>query len=457
MASVIATSNLKIPSVRESRQMGTDSIFLAGVFSLLFFGPLAFGATEAWSIFVLEAGAATLLALWAGKQYAKGELRLRGNPLYLPMLGLAVIVFVQFAFGWTAYRHDTLSKALLYMAYGLLAFLADQCLQRNSQAKALAVAISAYGTALAGFALIQGLSSNGKLYWVRAPYFGGWIYGPYVNHNHYAGLMEMLVPIPLVFCLTRYADSRIRKVAALGAALMVGTVFFSGSRGGMLAIAVEIVLLAIVLVKMQIGPKAAASLGFFAFLVAVLLVWIGGIELTKRVSTIGTETKQEISGGTRWTIDKDSVRMFAKRPVLGWGFGAFPTAYPRFRSFYTNLVVTDAHNDYLQHLVETGAVGFATMLWFLVALYRSALKKLSDWPNEMTGAVAIACLLGCTGILVHSFIDFNLQIPANAAWFYVLCVLAASPHAIESHRRSRRSRRTQLQDPDFEEPQPAES
>ncbi len=443
MASALASSTLKLPSVRERRKMSTDSVLLAGVFGLLFFGPLAFGALEPWSMFVLEAGVAILFALWLAKQAMTGELTIRANPLYLPMLALATIVIAQFAFGWTAYRHDTFSKAILYVAYGLFAFLASQCLQRSSQAKAVAVAISTFGVALAGFALLQGLSSNGKLYWVRAPHFGGWIYGPYVNHNHYAGLMEMLVPIPLVFCLTRYADSRLQKAGAAAAAVMAGTIFFSGSRGGMLAITAELVFLAVVLLKMYSGTKVAASLGLFAVLVVVLLVWIGGLELSKRVATISSETKQEISGGTRWTIDKDGLRMFEKKPILGWGFGTFPTVYPQFRSFYTNLFVTDAHNDYLQHLVETGILGFATMLWFLVTLYRSAWRKLHDWPNDITGAVTLACLLGCTGILVHSFLDFNLQIPANAAWFYVLCALAASPHAIESHRRIRRARTLQ--------------
>ena len=449
MASALSTTTLKLPTLREKRKMATDSVLLAGVFGLLCFGPLAFGALEAWAIFVLEAGAAILLALWAGKQAAIGELKIRGNPLFLPMLALAVIVLVQLVFGWTAYPHDTISKALLYLAYGLFAFLANQSLQRNSQVRTLAVAISGYGVAVAAFALIQGLSSNGKLYWIRSLRFGGWIYGPYVNHNHYAGLMEMLVPIPLVFCLTRFADSRIRRLAAAGAALMAGTIFISGSRGGMLAITVELVFLGIILVKMQTGAKAAAGVGFFALVVVVLLVWIGGVELTKRVATIGGESKQELSGGTRWTIDRDGLRMFARKPALGWGFGTFPTVYPQFRTFYTDLLVTDAHNDYLQHLIETGVPGFAIMLWFLVSLYRSAWKKLQEWPNEITSAVTFACLLGCTGILVHSFVDFNLQIPANAAWFYVLCVVAASPHAIESNRRKRRARRTETPDPDL--------
>jgi hypothetical protein len=55
-------------------------------------------------------------------------------------------------------------------------------------------------------------------------------------------------------------------------------------------------------------------------------------------------------------------------------------------------------------------------------------------------ATGPSCLSEITGILVHSFIDFNLQIPANAAWFYVLCVLTVSTAPIESHQRVRRVR-----------------
>ena len=58
----------------------------------------------------------------------------------------------------------------------------------------------------------------------------------------------------------------------------------------------------------------------------------------------------------------------------------------------------------------------------------------------------MAALLGCVGILVHSFVDFNLQIPANAALFYVLCAIAASPPLKESQRHRvlrRRSSRTE--------------
>jgi O-antigen ligase len=140
----------------------------------------------------------------------------------------------------------------------------------------------------------------------------------------------------------------------------------------------------------------------------------------------------DLSPGIRLDITKDSLRMFSHRPVWGWGLGTFPTVYPSYRSFYTNLFVNEAHNDYAQLLVETGLLGFGLMLWFLVRLYRYGLPTSRRWEFQWDGAVSLSALLGCTGILLHSFVDFNLQVPANAALFYALCGLAASPLAESS-------------------------
>jgi O-antigen ligase len=261
-----------------------------------------------------------------------------------------------------------------------------------------------------------------------------------VNHNHYAGLMEMLVPIPLVMCQTRFAQGWLRKAAIAAAAVMTGTIFLSGSRGGMLAFVTELVVLGAILLRTWRSPRTTIGLSVFLAIVVGLLVWIGGTELSTRLKTIHTETRTELSGGTRASLYKSSLHLAATKPLLGWGLGTFPVVYPQFGSFYTNLFVNAAHNDYLQLLVETGAAGFLTMLWFLWRLYRNALRKLSNWTEDINGSVALACLLGCTGVLAHSFLDFNLQIPANAAWFYVLAALAASPYQMEMRQRVRRVR-----------------
>jgi O-antigen ligase len=416
-----------------SAQLG--SVLLYGTFSLLMFGPLAFGAVEQWSIFVVEAGAVLLSALWLAKQWLDGEISLLGNPMFLPMGAFGGLIALQLVLRRTAYPHDSIGQGLLYCAYAMLCFLASQSLLRVSQARKIAVILAVYGCLIAGFALLQGVAPNGKLYWMRQPRLGGWIYGPYVNHNHYAGLMELLVPIPLVISLSHLAHEKTRIACGIAAAVMAGTIFLSGSRGGMLAIFVELAVLGIVLSRQKKSMRIAIAAGAFVVVLGSLLVWLGGKELTTRVASISTEARGEISGGMRLSIDRDAIRMFRERPVLGWGLGTFPVVYPQFRSFYTNFFVNEAHNDYLQLLSEMGLLGFATMIWFFVVLFRRIPRKIQQWPSNVSGAVTLACTLGISGILVHSLIDFNLQIPANAALFYVFCTMAASPPLLQRSRK----------------------
>src|SRR5258706_4016988 len=426
---------------RRERAAHAETALLYGIFGLLLFGPLAFGAVEPWSMFLMEAGSAALLLLWIGKQVVEGEMKIRRNPLFLPMGVFGLLIVSQLVFRRSAYRHDTISLALLYSSYAVLCFLAGQTLIRDTQGRTLALVFSLYGATLAGFALLQGISSNGKLYWIRQPRMGGWIYGPYVNHNHYAGLMEMLVPIPLVLALTHLASTRIRAVAAAAAAVMVGTIFLSGSRGGMLAIVAELIILSVLLVKQTRSLRTAIGVGLFLAIVVGLLTWVGGAELSKRIATVGP-LHSEISSDVRTNINRDGLKMFLKKPVLGWGLGTFPVVYPQFRTFYTNFFVNEAHNDYLQLLVEMGLLGFGTMLWFLFTIYTRAVKKIGNWTGEISGAVALACMLGLSGILVQSAVDFNLQIPANAALFYVLCTIAASKPFAQPARKRRAVRST---------------
>jgi O-antigen ligase len=436
VSSALATQPEPAPVARVSRLRLTNTALLAGACAVLLLGPLAFGAVEPWSIFALEACAMLLLGVWASRQWINRELNLSGHVLFRPMAAFFALAVVQWLAGTTAYRHVTYTHLLLYAAYGMLVFVVTQTLRRSSQFDLLAKLFTAYGAVLASFAVLQGMAPNGKLYWIRTLEQGGYIYGPYVNHNHYAGLMEMLTPFPLVLAATHFTNGN-RKIAAAGiAALMAASIFLSGSRGGMAAFVAQMVVLGLLLVrKREGGWKQPVMLGAFLALVIVFLVWMGGNELTRRLISIHSEAREEIGGGVRLSIDRDCLRMLLKRPFLGWGLGAFPIVYPEFRSFYTTFFVNQAHNDYLQLLVETGLAGFSIAVWFLVLVFRRAAGKLENWTESATGALTVAAMLGCVGILVHSFLDFNLQIPANAALFYVLCAIAASPPLQESQRR----------------------
>jgi O-antigen ligase len=404
-------------------------VLALGLCSLLIFAVLAFGAVDEWSTFVFEAGAAALFLVWAGKQVVSRQLKLSKNPLHLPALLFFGLILAQVGLRRSAYGYVTEYEALQYISYGIVLLIGAECIKEEEARKIFAFVMIFFGAGYAFFALVQELTANGKIFWVHSPQFHGSIYGSYVNHDHYAGLMEMLVPLPFVVSMGHLLRGGQRVLVAFCAVLMASTIFLSGSRGGMLAFVLEMVLFAALTVGKRRSPRIALGLTAVCVLILALLIFLGKGQVLGRLG--------DLSPGIRLNITKDSLRMFSQRPIWGWGLGTFPTVYPSFRSFYTNLFVNEAHNDYAQLLVETGLLGFALMLWFVISLYRHGLPTSRRWEFKWDGAVSLAALLGCTGILFHSFVDFNLQIPANAAMFYMLCGLAASGPLAELSKRAR--------------------
>lgn len=429
---VDTSTSVELGTRRRRESGGIGWALVLGLCALLIFGVLAFGAVDEWSTFVLEAGAVILFLSWAAKQLLSGQIELSKNPLFLPTVLFFLLILAQIALRRSAYGYVTKYQTLQYVSYGIVLFIAAECVKEVDSRRLFAKVMVVFGTIYALFSLVQMLSGNGKIFWLHTPKFNSaTIFGSYVNHNHYAGLMEMLTPIPFVLSMGHLLKGGKRALAGFCAALMATTIFLSGSRGGMIAFIFEAILFGALAFGKRRSPRVAlGSMAVCLFILALVFF----LDKGQALSHLG-----DLAPGIRATITRDSLRMFFHRPVLGWGLGTFPTVYPGYRSFYTNLFINEAHNDYAQLLVETGLLGFGLMMWFLVRLYQYGLPTSRRWEFQWDWALSFAALLGCTGILVHSFVDFNLQIPANAALFYALCGLAASRPA-ETQVRRRRSR-----------------
>jgi len=400
-----------------------DGALVASLCLLLAFGPLAFGAVQEWAMCTLEVGAAACLGLWVVRTLARGVPEVHGNALFVPILLFAALVCVQLLSGHTAYWSATWRKGLLWAAYGVIFFIATQCLRRTVWVRSFTFFFTAFGFLVALFAIIQQFAGNGKLYWVVPNRYSGWVYGPYVNHAHYAGLMEMLVPIPLVFAMMNRWQKSQRVLFAFAALLMASTIFLSHSLGGIVAFGVQMVFLAILVGVRERSRGQVLLLLLMAVLLAVWLTILSPGGISDRIARLH-DPLSKAAARDRLPIAKDSLKMIAARPMLGWGLSTFPAVYPSFRSFYTNFFVNEAHNDYVQTAVETGLVGFAIVRGFIGLFYRASLRRIERWPTDIRSAMSLAAIIGVTGILVHSFCDFNLQIPANAALFFTLAALA---------------------------------
>ena len=339
----------------------------------------------------------------------------------------ALVVGLQIALNLSSYRYDSLQSSVQYLAYAMVFFVTVQSLGAESSSKATIWIFTVFGFALAVFAIIQDFAGNGKIYWLRTVSRGA-IFGPYVNHDHYAGIMEMLLAFPLVLSLSRLVTGGKRALVGFAVIVMVGSIFLCQSRAGTASFLVEVAFLFAMLWKSQERRyRLATGLGALFLLILGFVAWAGTAAMWHRLT--------DLQDWMRVAMAKDGLRMFWRKPLLGWGFGTFPTVYPQFRSFYTNLFVNAAHNDYVQVLTETGLVGFLIVIWFIVSVYRNGLRGLSHWNDSWNQVLRLAALVGCTGILVHSFADFNLQIPANALFFYFLCAVATGLTQGPSQRR----------------------
>ncbi len=407
---------------------------LDGVAVLLAFSALAFGGVYDWGVLTLQLGSAVLFAAWCFLQMTTGEVVIVPSSLYWPVLGFAGVVAAQLAGGRTAYTYATQTSALDWLAYSLLAFVAVQCLDDRAQRNRLLPWMALFGAGVAAFAVVQKLAPNGRIYWFWPTRWPTLYFGPYVNHAHYSGLMELLAPAALVLALRRSVRLEVRLAWGAAAALMLASVVLSGSRGGMLAIAVELVAMAWFLARTPNIRRTLGGIAVIALLSFGLVAWLDNGDLAHRLQSIPA-LEQEGRSATRMTIARDTWHMAAARPLLGWGLGTFQYVYPQFRSFPTELLVDHAHNDYLELVAETGTVGAALLLWFLVAIFRGARDALERWHFRDSGAgLTLAALVGCGGLLTHSLTDFNLHIPANAVIFFVLCGAAAyrpQPETVE--------------------------
>ena len=412
-----------------------DAIVFAGLVVLLMFAPLAFGAVEPWAVALLEVTAALLFALWIFGQWQGRSLTLPALTMVWPLLAFMTLILFQLGLSLTAYWYATYSGLILVVVYFFIFILAAHSFRSERRLSQVAIAFSTYGFLVAVFGVIQSVTSNGKIYWLRTLEEASIPFGPYVNHNHYAGLMEMLAPIPLAAAFTPAFPRPQRVMAGFAAIVMGGSIFVSLSRGGMIAFLAEAIFLWLALHGVRGARRSILTLAALLAITASFLIWFNGNQVISRITSTPAEWKSDRTEG-RWATVKDGWAMFKRKPVTGFGLDVFPVVYPRFRSYYTNDFVNQAHNDQVQLLVETGLLGYGIMVWFMVQLYRGGMRKIRIGTQTVTRLMTAAALAGCTGMLVHAFSDFNFHIPANAAMFWAFSAMAGAAPGYESRGSS---------------------
>ena len=410
-----------------------------GICALVVFAVAAHGGVEDWARAIFEAGAGLLLLAWAAWIYLTREEQVIITPLLPPLAILSLIVLGQWIFHATASSYGTRVELQLLLSDVILLFLAAQAFRTLQDWRGFVWFGMIFGFLISIFGILQHLTFNGKLYWFREMHYGGIPFGPYVNRNHFAGFVELILPLALVPLVLGRVRRERWLVIGVFAVLPIGALFLSASRGGIVSFGVELALLALVMIQRRAMGKQLLA-GATVLLVALLLVtWLGVGQLLQRFSSFQS---LEATVGKRASMRRDTWQIFLHHPIAGTGLGTLQIVYPLYESLYDGKIVNHTHNDYLEALAETGLLGGFCCAWFLGAFFSGSLKRLRQLNNSFAGALQLSGLVACSGFLVHCLVDFNLHIPSNALLFFLMAhlstseILPAAPSAAtQRHRR----------------------
>jgi O-antigen ligase len=252
-------------------------------------------------------------------------------------------------------------------------------------------------------------------------------FGPYVDRDHYAGLMEMVSPVSAGYVLSRPKRDPLNGILWFGVLVPVVSLLLTGSRGGFVSGLGETAILGWVLIWRNPLPsrrRKVAATGLALMAVAAVFFWLVPTYVLTKLGTINNYLPVA-SEGNRPALWKNSLGILRGHPLVGAGMGSFVTAYPPHQTQASDLVTEHAHNDYVEALTQTGLFGGVLILTAMVSFIHMIFANLVVQLQYERGWIQIGAAIACCGLLMHSFVDFNLHIPANAAWFAFCAGLAS--------------------------------
>jgi len=164
-----------------------------------------------------------------------------------------------------------------------------------------------------------------------------------------------------------------------------------------------------------------AGLTAFASLAALFLIVFvaAGAELTARI------TNRLDAMELRRNIWSDSVTLIRDFPLTGTGLNTFGTAMIRYQTSQTDQHFQEAHNDYLQLLVEGGLLIALPAAAALLLMVRAIRQRFAENDDDVeTYWVRVGAVVGLATIATQAVVEFSLQMPGNAALFVVLLAIA---------------------------------
>jgi tetratricopeptide (TPR) repeat protein len=463
-------------------------IVWVGLCLLIAFIPIFYGGVGEGAIFVFEVGVFVLAGVHAagmlgavGRGEGRGQARGKATErvpwpvkaLVAVFLGLSVCQIIPLPRGifevvspriaeikgsgaWVSLSAApalSLYELLKYAAYAVFGYLVYVQARSKTKVRILVFVMMASGVFQALYGLAEYFGGSHRIFGWKNIYYPTAAFGTFVNRNHYSAFLEMVLALSIGYLLARadffamepglslreklvwFGQERLQKTIIAGIIpiiLGVGIVF-SWSRSGVFVFLASLLTMIVLVSWSGKGSGKARS----RLLIRTVFAGVVGIALMLGISPLLERFSAEsVRGEGRpllYEFTGDVIRSF---PLSGVGLGCYMYGYNMFEARYTPGRTTHAHNDYLEVLAESGLPGGVALIAAgLAALAVMAARWLKRRDNFVRG-VGLGCVAGLTGILIHSFTDYSLRMPANAAYLVALYALGLKVVGLREGRES---------------------
>lgn len=388
------------------------------VLAILLFALLATGAVRPIDFVVVEGLAALGLVLWCVKLAGKRGVHVIWAPL--SWVVLAWVAWVMLGYSRAEIEYVARQELLRTLAYAAVFFLIVNNLNRQRVLHIVPLVLVAVAVLISFYAVFQFATDSDKIWHFQKPaQYGRRAGGTFINPNHLAAFLEMVLPLALSYTVLGRFGAVTRVLLAYATLAILAGIGVTLSRAGIFTTGVVLIVFFVIVMFRR---------GFRLLSLAMLLLVVGAgaiynakaYQFKKRLDEI---RERGLEREVRPMIWQAAVRLWVDHPWQGGGPGHFDYRFPQHRPNKLQNRPLYAHNDYLNTLADYGVIGLTILLtglglvfWGVRRAWRFA-QRGSDTLEVRSSnrfALLVGGALGIVAILIHSFFDFNLQIPAIA-------------------------------------------
>ena len=370
--------------------------------------------------------------------------------------------FREYQLGYTVPTRHSLSlepgrtSVVLFLAATLsLLLIGATRIVRRLPLEWLVSQLMGLGVGLAVVGIVQRASFDPKhplVYGFWEPRQGGNPFGPFINRNHFAGWMVMVLPMVAMYAVgvlreARRPDARGAGVwlrwltsvdgnrvllLAVATLVMGAALVLTGSRSGVASFVVAATaILIFALREIPHRRHRVAAIVYVGLLLGGAIAWAGSDMVVARFADAPGALGERVEA---W---RDTLAIARDFPFFGVGLGSYARAMLVYQTGDRQLMYAQAHNDYLQLVAEGGLLVVLPAIVLLVTVIGTIRRRLQSSEDDvLTFWIRRGAVAGLLGIAAQSLMEFSLQMPGNAVLFVILLAIAMHrPRSVQHAHR----------------------